>query len=193
MRLVTIGCEYVGKTTLADALQAWGAENGREFHMATATSASRTTATSREDEQMALVEAPPGLKERFQRMQIYYHIFVQSNCEDCIFGGYHIQEAIYAPATTTRHRGPLREAGRGLPAAGHDPGVDDGRPRRDQGEDEGCAAQVPHRAPEDVEEIQAEFETEFTGRPSSARCASIRPASHPRRYWTGSSPPSGPP
>ena len=50
-----------------------------------------------EDEQTALVEAPPGLKERFPAHADLLPIFVQSNCEDCIFGGYHIQEAIYGP------------------------------------------------------------------------------------------------
>ena len=90
MRLITIGCEYVGKTTLADSLEAWGAQHGRTFHMDDSDFSIPDDRHLGEDEQQALIEAPPDLKERFQRMQIYYHVFVQSNCEDCIFGGYHI-------------------------------------------------------------------------------------------------------
>ena len=97
MRIITIGCEYVGKTTLADALYEWGIENGRNFHMDDSDFSIPDDRQLDDEEQRAMVEAPPGLKERFQRMQIFYHIFVQSDCEDCIFGGYHIQEAIYGP------------------------------------------------------------------------------------------------
>ena len=147
MRLITIGCEYVGKTTLADALQAWGAENGREFHMDDSDFSIPDDRHFEEDEQMALLQAPPGLKERFQRMQIYYHIFVQSNCEDCIFGGYHIQEAIYGP----RYYYPGTEVHYLKQVEGFlQPDtilvLMTADPDRDQGQDEGGAAQVPHRA-----------------------------------------------
>ena len=56
---------------------------------------------------------------------------------------------------------------------------------------------APHKfpivPPEDVEEIQAEFEAEFTASTIKRKVRLDTTASHPRRYWTGSSPPSGPP
>ena len=61
MRLVTIGCEYVGKTALADALQTWGAQHGRNFHMDDSDFSIPDDRHLAEDEQQALVEAPPAL------------------------------------------------------------------------------------------------------------------------------------
>ncbi len=163
MRLITIGCEYVGKTTLADALQAWGAENGREFHMDDSDFSIPDDRHFEEDEQMALLQAPPGLKERFQRMQIYYHIFVQSNCEDCIFGGYHIQEAIYGP----RYYYPGTEVHYLKQVEGFlQPDTILVMMTADPDEIRARMKAAPHKfpivPPEDVEEIQAEFEREFT-------------------------------
>ena len=163
MRLITIGCEYVGKTTLADALQAWGAQHGRNFHMDDSDFSIPDDRHLGEDEQQALVEAPPALKERFQRMQIYYHIFVQSNCEDCIFGGYHIQEAVYGPryyypggtVDYLRHVELHLQPDTILVLMTADP--DEIRTRMKA---------APHRypivPPEDVDDVQAEFEQEFS-------------------------------
>ena len=39
----------------------------------------------------------PVLKERFQRMVIFYHIDVLIRSNDCILGGFHIEEKIYGP------------------------------------------------------------------------------------------------
>ena len=190
MRLITIGCEYVGKTTLADALQAWGKpRTGANSTWTTATSASRTTATSRRTSRWRSSQAPPGLKERFQRMQIYYHIFVQSNCEDCIFGGYHIQEAIYGP----RYYYPGTEVHYLKQVEGFlQPDTILVLMTADPDEIRARMKAAPHKfplvPPEDVEEIQAEFEREFTASTIKRKVRLIRPASRPRRYSTGSSP-----
>ena len=97
MRLVLIGCEYVGKTTLADALEAWGPTVGRKFHMDDSDFSIPDDRHLNEEEQKALYELPRVLKERFMRFQIYYHLDVIKNWEDCILGGWHIQEAVYGP------------------------------------------------------------------------------------------------
>ena len=39
----------------------------------------------------------PVLKERFQRMVIYYHLEILERYNDCIFGGFHIEEKIFGP------------------------------------------------------------------------------------------------
>ena len=42
-----------------------------------------------------MLAMPPVIQERFQRFQIYYHIHVAADYEDCLLGGFHIEEAIY--------------------------------------------------------------------------------------------------
>ena len=94
MRLVLIGCEYAGKTTLVDALFAWGESRGIHFHLDDHFTIPDQQFLSEADQQAMLV-MPPTIKERFQRFQIYYHISVLANHGDCLLGGFHIEEAIY--------------------------------------------------------------------------------------------------
>ena len=162
MRLVLIGCEYVGKTTLANALEAWGTERGRRFHMDDSDFSIPDELLLSEEEQRAMVALPPKLKERFQRFQVHYHLGVLARQEDCILGGFHIQEAIYGPryyypglAVTYQ-----RQVEHEMPpdtvlvllTAG--PSVIRERMRA-----------TPHRypivPPDDVEEVEAQFEAEF--------------------------------
>ena len=97
MRLILIGGEYVGKTTLANALEKWGLAHGRRFHMDDSDFSIPDIVHLKEDEQEAMVALPPVVKERFQRFQVHYHVFVARKHEDCVLGGFHIQEAIYGP------------------------------------------------------------------------------------------------
>jgi len=96
MRLVLIGCEYAGKTTLVDALDAWGKERGIHFHLDDHFSIPDQFFLSPEDQQAMLV-IPPTIKERFQRFQIYYHLDVIANHSDVLLAGFHVEEAIYGP------------------------------------------------------------------------------------------------
>lgn len=94
MRLVLIGSEYVGKTTLVDALYAWGEARGIHFHLDDHFSIPDQFFLSPEDQQAMLV-IPPTIKERFQRFQIYYHLDVIANHSDVLLAGFHVEEAIY--------------------------------------------------------------------------------------------------
>ena len=96
MRLILIGCEYVGKTTLADALQAWGLERGRNFHMDDHFTIPDAQHVS-EEEQEAMLALPGAIKERYQRFQIHYHVRLLHRYDDIILVGFHIEEAIYGP------------------------------------------------------------------------------------------------
>lgn len=163
MRLILIGCEYVGKTTLANALEKWGLEQGRRFHMDDHFSIPDEFFLNAE-EQKAMVEMPPTIKERFQRFQIYYHLGVMEQQEDIILTGFHIEEAIYGPryyypgkAVAAYHRRiepqmPLDTVLVLLTAA---PDIIRAR-----------MAATPHRyslvQPTEVEEVQKQFEAEFT-------------------------------
>ena len=97
MRLILTGPEHVGKTTLANALRDWGLARGRQFHMDDGDFTIPDYHHLNKAEQEAMVALPPVLKERFQRMVIYYHLDVISRREDCILGGYHIEQKIYGP------------------------------------------------------------------------------------------------
>jgi hypothetical protein len=94
MRLVLIGTEYTGKTALADALMVWGDSKGIHFHLDDHFSIPDKYFLSPED-QKSMLALSPIIKERFQRFQIYYHIGVAKDYEDCLLGGFHIEEAIY--------------------------------------------------------------------------------------------------
>ena len=96
MRVILVGCEYTGKTTLGNALKKWGDEQNRNFHMDDHFSIPDEYHIS-EEEQKAMVALLPAIKERFQRFQCYYHVSVMESREDIILAGYHIEEAIYGP------------------------------------------------------------------------------------------------
>ncbi|HLH71812.1 MAG TPA: hypothetical protein VKX96_00910 [Chloroflexota bacterium] len=96
MRLVLIGCEYAGKTTLVDALSAWGKSRGINFHLDDHFTIPDQFFLS-PDDQRAMLALPPTIKERFQRFQIYYHLDVAANHPDVLLAGFHIEEAIYGP------------------------------------------------------------------------------------------------
>lgn len=96
MRLIVIGCEYTGKSTLIDAIMAWGACHGIHHHLDDHFSIPDQQFLSPEERQ-AMVAIPPMIKERFQRFQIYYHVHVIAEYGDCLLGGLHIEEAIYGP------------------------------------------------------------------------------------------------
>jgi len=96
VRLILIGCEYAGKTTLVDALYAWGENRGIHFHLDDHFSIPDQFFLNADDQQ-AMLAMPPTIKERFQRFQIYYHIDVMANHSDVLLAGFHIEEAIYGP------------------------------------------------------------------------------------------------
>lgn len=160
MRLILVGCEYAGKTTLADALHAWGQERGRRFHMDDHfTIPDELHGT---EEQEAMLALPAAIKERFQRFQVQYHVHVLDINDDIILVGFHIEEVIYGP----RYYYPglkvtyPRLIERQLPT---DAILVLLTARPDVIRERMAAA--PHRhpvvQPADVEEVQQQFEAEF--------------------------------
>ena len=163
MRLILTGCEYAGKSTLANALKAWEADHGFHFHMDdhfTIPDASLRT----DEEREAALHAPPMNKERFQRFQIFYHLRLLRQYDDIILVGFHSEEAVYGPRyyypggrlAQDYHRQVEAEAPKDtiLCFLWAQPEVLRARMQRS-----------PHRypvvEPADVEEVQAAFEREF--------------------------------
>ncbi len=94
MRLIVIGCEYAGKSTLIDGLAALGKDLGMRVHLDDHFSIPDEFFL-KPDDQAAMLAMPPTIKERFQRFQVYYHVHLVSHYDDILLGGYHIEEAIY--------------------------------------------------------------------------------------------------
>lgn len=96
MRVIAIGCEYSGVSTLADNLMAWGRERGINFHGDDHFSIPDRYHLDPEA-QRAMVDMLPVLKERFQRFQVVYHIRLLHHYDHIMLGGFHIEEEIYGP------------------------------------------------------------------------------------------------
>jgi hypothetical protein len=96
MRVIAIGCEYTGKTTLLEGLMQWGSERGIHHHLDDHFSIPDRQHMKEEDRKV-MVGLPPILKERFQRFQLIYHVRLLHRYKHILLGGFHIEEAIYGP------------------------------------------------------------------------------------------------
>ena len=94
MRVIAVGCEYSGVSTLIDALHKWGLERGENHHLDDHFTIPDAFHLS-DEEQRAMLDMLPAIKERFQRFQIVYHVRLINNYEHILLGGFHIEEAVY--------------------------------------------------------------------------------------------------
>tara|TARA_B100001146_G_C15929502_1_gene326535 strand:- start:8 stop:625 length:618 start_codon:yes stop_codon:yes gene_type:complete len=96
MRLIVVGCEYAGVTTLIDGLYAWG--NDREIHYHLDDHFTIPDAYHLDtEEQKGMLGMLPAIKERFQRFQLVYHIRLLHKFDHILMGGFHIEEMVYGP------------------------------------------------------------------------------------------------
>ncbi len=96
MRIIAIGCEYSGVSTLLNGLFEWGRERHIHFHMDDHFTIPDAYHLS-DEEQSAMLDMLPALKERFQRFQIVYHVRLINLYEHILLGGFHIEEEVYGP------------------------------------------------------------------------------------------------
>jgi hypothetical protein len=96
MRVIVVGCEYSGVTTLIDGIDRWGKERGIHHHLDDHFTIPDAFHLS-ETEQQAMLAMLPAIKERFQRFQIVYHVRLIQRDEHILLGGFHIEEAVYGP------------------------------------------------------------------------------------------------
>ena len=97
MRLILIGTEYTGKTTLCQGLMDWGHENGIHHHLDDHFSIPDCQMLKSEEDQKIMTGLPDVLKERFQRFQIAYHVRLINKYEHILLGGFHIEESVFGP------------------------------------------------------------------------------------------------
>ncbi len=103
MRVILVGCEYVGTTKLAHAIDDWlDANMGVRFSLIhdhwkiPHTSGHPSDATS--EEQAWLLAATPKYKEMHQRHSLYYHVQAGTFSHDdgMVIGGA-IEDGVYGP------------------------------------------------------------------------------------------------
>ncbi len=103
MRLILIGCEYSGTTTLANAINEWTKERlGKEFtliHDHFKLPDTKPHGPELTEEEIAQFDAlSPRMTEVIQRHNLYYHTPAESaGGEDFLGIGIHIEDAIYGP------------------------------------------------------------------------------------------------
>ena len=95
MRVIVIGTEYTGKTTLVQDIQKWGLDRGIRHHMDDHFSIPDQQTLENPADQKAMTELPSALKERFQRFQIAYHVRLVHKYQHVLLTGFHIEEMVY--------------------------------------------------------------------------------------------------
>ena len=97
MNVIMIGCEFAGKTTLADLIVEWCESNlggSSHFHDHFTIPSSELTGQASEEYRAA----HPQIKEMLQRFMISYHVSESFYGDpDHNLMGAHIEEAVYAP------------------------------------------------------------------------------------------------
>ena len=96
MRVIAVGCEYSGVSTLIDQVHQWGLSRGISHHLDDHFTIPDAYHLS-DEEQLAMLAMLPAIKERFQRFQIVYHVRLLHRYRDILLGGFHIEEKVYGP------------------------------------------------------------------------------------------------
>ncbi len=106
MNLIIAGCEYTGTTPLAKAIASWaqdtmGGTQDVHDHFKIPHIACYWNGPAAEpltnDELTQIMSWSPKLKEMAQRQSLNYHMPNNSDADDYILVGYHIDDAAYAP------------------------------------------------------------------------------------------------
>ena len=108
MKLIIIGCEYTGTTTLSKNLFEWSHENMTEGisivhdHWKIPDTWGHPHSKSKLkgmtlEEQTQVMNLSPRLLENMQRQSLYYHMPTKANDDHYIVVGHYIEDGIYAP------------------------------------------------------------------------------------------------
>ena len=94
MRSIFVGIEYAGKTTLIDLLSEYYQRRKLYTHWDDHFTIPDSSLSP--ESQASMINFPDDVKERFQRMQIQYHIEVIKNHPNTLISGWHIEDAVYS-------------------------------------------------------------------------------------------------
>ena len=94
MRSIFVGTEYAGKSTLIERLADY--YRRRHLHPHLDDHFSIPDATLSPESRRIMLGLPDDMKERMQRLQIQYHVDILKRYQYPIFGGWHIEEAVYS-------------------------------------------------------------------------------------------------
>ena len=107
MKLILVGCEYSGTTTLANAINEWVKKTmGANFRIihdhwklphTSGHAITDEVHLPTEEEQQQVLALSPKLKEMTQRHSLVYHTPSEPNDSDTLMVGYVFDEAVYAP------------------------------------------------------------------------------------------------
>jgi hypothetical protein len=102
MRLIIMGCEYVGKSTLTGGVRTWLVDNmgscETSFHDHFVRPFTEGQDAEQEEHAQHVLAMPPSLLEMYSRYMIHYHIsagFYAAN-DHCMVNSYY-GDAVYAP------------------------------------------------------------------------------------------------
>jgi len=100
LKILLVGCEYVGTTTISHKINDWKKSvMGEPFSLLHDHSKLPHTSGHPDDttleEQQQILGLTPKLKEMYHRYHIYYHVHHYRAADD-LSVGFHIEEAIYA-------------------------------------------------------------------------------------------------
>lgn len=107
MNLIIAGCEYAGTTTLASAIAGWaqstmGGTQEIHDHFKIPNIACYYPGAPADpltnDELCQIMSWSPKLKEMAQRQSMNYHMPNNSDADDYILVGFHVEDTVYAPA-----------------------------------------------------------------------------------------------
>lgn len=95
MNIIIIGCEYAGKSTLANNLVEWGKKRDFYYHIDDHFTIPDSS-MSKEDRDIMLTLSP-HFKERFQRFQAVYHVRIMKLYRDSLEVGFYFEDTVYGP------------------------------------------------------------------------------------------------
>jgi len=96
MRVIAVGCEYSGVSSLLEELNQWGLARGIKHHLDDHFTIPDAYHLS-DEQQQAMLAMLPAIKERFQRFQIVYHVRLLHRYRHILLAGFHIEEKVYGP------------------------------------------------------------------------------------------------